>query len=255
MKRSSVLKSSLVVVLAATLAGCMVGPRYQKPVVNLPDQYRGATSQNDGDTSLAETKWDSLFNEPVLRQLVSTALTQNFDLQIAAERVQQTRAQFRHSEGEPFPLYQRSGAMECDTRLFGRKACPLSKKVRILSFRLHAGGHRATWELDLWGRIRRLNQSAKAQYLAAEENQLGVRMSLVADVMNAYFLLLEQDRELAIGIQTRDIARDGLRLTTLRRDQGVATGLDVRQAEAVYCTRRRRKSRRRSETSAKPKMR
>ena len=92
------------------------------------------------------------------------------------------------------------------------------------------------WELDLWGRLRRLNESARAQYLATEEARNGVKLTLVGDVMNTYFALREQDLELAISRQTGDIANDNLRLINLRHDQGAANALDVHQAEQFLYT-------------------
>jgi multidrug efflux system outer membrane protein len=92
------------------------------------------------------------------------------------------------------------------------------------------------WELDLWGRVRRLTESARAQYLATEEARHGVVTSLISDVTQTYFALRELDLELEIARKTRDIAQDGLRLTQLRHDQGAATGLDVRQAEQLLYT-------------------
>jgi multidrug efflux system outer membrane protein len=92
------------------------------------------------------------------------------------------------------------------------------------------------WELDVWGRLRRLNEAARAQYLATEEGRRAVVTTLIADVTDAYFLLQTLDRQLAIAERTRDIASDGLRLTQLRRQRGVATALDTRQAEQLLYT-------------------
>ena len=93
-----------------------------------------------------------------------------------------------------------------------------------------------SWELDLWGRLRRLSESARAQYLATEEGRRGVVVSLIGDVMNDYFLLRERDLELDIARRTRDIAQDNLRLVELRHTRGAATGLDVHQAEQFLYT-------------------
>src|ERR1700694_1387383 len=89
---------------ALSLAGCTVGPNYKRPAIVLPDQFRGAAPQNAADATLADTKWQDLFNDAVLRQLVETALKQNFDLRIAAERVQQARAQLDSRRANLFPF-------------------------------------------------------------------------------------------------------------------------------------------------------
>jgi multidrug efflux system outer membrane protein len=97
-------------------------------------------------------------------------------------------------------------------------------------------GINVSWELDIWGRIRRLNESARAQYLAQEEARHAVVSSLIADVMTTYLTLRELDLELEIARKTEDIAGNGLKLTNLRKERGVATGLDVRQAEQLLYT-------------------
>ena len=93
-----------------------------------------------------------------------------------------------------------------------------------------------SWEIDFWGRLRRLTEAARAQYLATEEGRRGALVSLVSQVMTTYFQLLEQDLELEIGRKTRDIANDNLRLVGLRHDRGAATGLDVSQAQQLLYT-------------------
>jgi NodT family efflux transporter outer membrane factor (OMF) lipoprotein len=229
------MKYAMVAAATMILTGCAVGPNYKRPAVVLPGQFRGAAPQVATEASIADTKWSDLFNDPVLRQLVETALKQNFDLQIAAERVQQARAQLDGRRANLFPFIDGQGQWTA-TRASTVGSVPSVAKGSDLSYAYTQAGIGASWELDLWGRLRRLNESARAQYLAAGENQLAVRMSLVAEVMNTYFSLLEQDRELGIGKQTRGIAVNGLRLTTLRRDRGAATGLDVHQAEQLLYT-------------------
>jgi NodT family efflux transporter outer membrane factor (OMF) lipoprotein len=229
------MKYVLVATAALILAGCAVGPNYKRPAVELPGQFRGASAQAAIEVSIADTKWADLFHDQVLRQLVETALKQNFDLQIAAERVQQARAQLDSRRANLFPFL--SGQAQWNaTRASTVGSLPFVSEGADLSYAYSQAGIGASWELDLWGRLRRLNESARAQYLAAGENQLAVRMSLVAEVMNTYFSLLEQDRELSIGRKTREIAEDGLRLTSLRHDRGASTGLDVQQANQLLYT-------------------
>jgi multidrug efflux system outer membrane protein len=232
---SSLKKYATVVAIAATLTGCMVGPKYKAPSIALPDQYRGAAATDSAAPSIAETKWQDLFKDPVLQKLVETALAQNFDLQIAAERVLQTQSQYDSRKANLFPFLNGQAQWNA-TRGSSAGSLPFIKEGTNLNYAYTQAGLGTTWELDLWGRLRSLNASARAQFLAADENRMAVRMSLVAEVMNAYFELLEQDRELKIANQTREIAENGLHLTTLRRDNGVATGLDIRQAEQLLYT-------------------
>lgn len=229
--------ASVSVVSALLLSGCMVGPNYQKPSMALPGQFRGApvsAGATADAASIADTKWQDLFNDPVLQQLVETALKQNFDIQIAAERVQEARAQFESQRANLFPFLNGQAQFNAD-RLSTIGGTPVPAGTN-LSYAYTQVGLGASWELDFWGRLRRLNEAARAQFLATQENQLAVRMTLVAEVMDAYFSLLEQDRELAIGKQTVEIAQNGLKLTTLRHDQGAATGLDVQQANQLLYT-------------------
>jgi multidrug efflux system outer membrane protein len=222
--------------LAALLSGCMTGPNYQRPAIALPGQFRGAPAQTaPADTSIADTKWQDLFHDPTLQQLVATALKQNFDIQIAAERVQEARAQFDSQRANLFPFLNGQAQFTAE-RASSIGATPFIPAGTNLSLSYSQIGVGASWELDFWGRLRRLNEAARAKFFAAQDNQLAVRMSLVADVMNTYFMLLEQDRELSIGKETRDIAENGLKLTTLRHDRGAATGLDVQQANQLLYT-------------------
>jgi multidrug efflux system outer membrane protein len=223
---------------AVLLAGCMTGPNYKKPAVDLPAQFRGsppAASGANATASIADTKWQDLFHDPVLQQLVETALKQNFDIQIAAEHVQEARAQFESQRANLFPFFTGQGQFDA-ARISTIGATPFIPPGTNLTVAYSQLGIGASWEPDFWGRLRRLNEATRATFLAAQENQLTVRMSLVAEVMDSYFTLLEQDRELAIGKQTRDIAENGLKLTTLRHNQGAATGLDVQQANQLLYT-------------------
>ena len=113
---------------------------------------------------------------------------------------------------------------------------PVSRRARPFPLAYTQAGLQLSWELDLWGRLRRLNEAARAQYLASEEARNGVIISLISDVMTTYFSLRELDLELDIGRQNNGIARDNLRLIRLRKDRGAANGLEVHQAEQFLYT-------------------
>ena len=216
------------------LTGCAVGPNYKRPAVAVPAQFRGAT-EAPGAGSLADVKWFDLFQDDVLKQLVKTALERNYDLRIAAERVLEARAQFGIQRSELFPTLNASGEFSA-VRSSRIGSIPFLPPGASTDVSFTQAGFTLGWELDVWGRLRRLTEAARAQYLASEEARHGVITTLVADVTTTYFGLRELDLELAIAHQTRDIAENGLRLTTLRRNRGVATGLDVRQAEQLLYT-------------------
>ena len=225
-------RASLAVLPALLLAGCAVGPNYKRPAVAVPDQYRGATADA---SSLAGKKWSDLFQDDALRQLVETALQQNFDLGIASERVLEARAQFRITRANEFPNVSAQAGFTAGRTPAASSLEPLPPGTSFQGSYWQVGLG-LSWELDLWGRLRRLSESARAEYLATEEGRRGVLVSLLGDVMDDYFLLRERDLELEIARQTRDIAQDNLRLVELRHTRGAATGLDVHQAEQFLYT-------------------
>jgi NodT family efflux transporter outer membrane factor (OMF) lipoprotein len=232
--------SPILAVLALGLSGCMVGPNYRRPQVATPDRFRGAPVENtstgvSAPQSVAEIKWFDLFQDDTLKQLVTSALGKNFDLRIAAERVLEARAQYGIVRANLLPTVDgqvqftatRSSSIGPST--FLRPGTDLSASFTQATGNLN-------WELDLWGRLRRLNQAARAQYLASEEARNGVIISLVGDVTNTYFAMREQDLELEISQQTGVIATDNLRLINLRHDRGAANALEVHQAEQFLFT-------------------
>ena len=222
------------VLLLCLLAGCAVGPNYQRPAVPVPPAYRGA-APDPAAPSLAETKWPDLFHDETLQQLVSTALAQNFDLAIASERVQETRSRYRIAVGGEYPTVggQTAFAANRPSRIGSSAFVPANAS---LDTSYTQSGFGLAWELDLWGRLRRMTEAARAQYLATEEGRRAVIVSLIADVTSGYFTLRERDLELEIAQATRDIADHNLRLITVRHDQGAATGLDLHQAEQFLYT-------------------
>jgi len=216
------------------LASCAVGPNYKRPTVDTPAEFRGAGTPATPQ-SLADTKWFDLFQDPVLTQIVTTALEKNFDLRIAAERVLQARAQLGSTRSALFPSLDAAGEFSANRVSSAGSVAfiPLGTNLDVSYTQV---GFSLGWELDVWGRLRRLTESARAQYLATEEARHGVIATLVADVTATYFSLRELDLELEIARETITTAENSLRLTQLRHRQGAATGLDVRQAEQLLYT-------------------
>jgi multidrug efflux system outer membrane protein len=214
----------------AVLSACTVGPNYKRPQVALPEQFHNAGTT--GQPSLADTKWQDLFNDPVLNQIVTTALEKNFDLRVAAERILEAQAQLGIARANQYPFldlqtsFTAARPSSYSTSTFLRPGTNLSASYTTV-------GAVLSWEIDLWGRYRRLTESARAQYLASQEGRNAVTVSLVSDVMNAYLQLLEQDLELDISRRTTGVAADGLKLVELRRQNGAASGLDVSQAQQL----------------------
>lgn len=219
---------------AAALSSCAVGPNYKRPAIAAPDQFRGADAPAS-PLSLADTKWFDLFQDDTLKQHVSTALERNFDVRIAAERVLQARAQLVGARADLFPSIDANGSFTAN-RGSSAGSIIFVPRGTNLDVSYTRAGFTLSWELDVWGRLRRLNEAARAQFLASEEARNGVITTLVSDVTATYFALRELDLELEIAKKTRTLAEDGIRLTNLRHDQGAATGLDVRQAEQFLYT-------------------
>jgi NodT family efflux transporter outer membrane factor (OMF) lipoprotein len=220
--------------VAALSAACTLGPNYKRPVVELPPGYRGDGSVPNGQQAgtLADLQWFDLFRDDTLTKLVDIALRQNFDVQIAAERVLQARALFRITRADQFPTLDASADVNTSrvSRAGVNRAIPegVSRDVSYTQ-----AGFSLGWELDVWGRVRRLTEAARAEYLATEEAQRGVVTTLVGDVTDTYLALRALDLELDIAHRTRDAARESLRLTDTRRERGVASGVDVRQSEQL----------------------
>src|SRR5688500_9912244 len=221
-----------VLTAGALLASCTLGRDYKRPAVETPSTYRFAPSGSE-TASLADLQWFELFRDETLTGLVQTALRQNFELRIAAERILQARAAYGITRADQFPSVDVSAgatALRSSQRGAGGAAGADSDLSYVQA------GFSVGWELDVWGRLRRLSEAARAQYLATEEARHGVVTTLVADVSQTYLALRALDLELEIARRTRDVATDSLRLTETRRASGVASALDVRQAEQLLFT-------------------
>lgn len=231
--RNLILGASLLV-----LTGCAVGPNYKRPQVGLPGEFRGAPPAAAGPgsaVSIVDTKWQDLFPDPILQQMVTAALQHNFDLLAAAQRVEEARAQLGITRANQLP------SLDAQLGFTGARSSTIGANTFVpaglnLSSSYTTLGAALSWELDLWGRLRRLTEASRARYIASEEARRGVTVSLVSNVMEAYFQLLEQDLELDISKKTQGVAKDSLNLVELRRQRGAASGLDVRQAEQLLFT-------------------
>ncbi|HEY6988441.1 MAG TPA: efflux transporter outer membrane subunit [Bryobacteraceae bacterium] len=215
------------------LTSCAIGPNYKRPVVQTPAAYNGPPAPSDA--SIADLAPFDLFHDPTLTELLKAALAQNNDLSIAAERVLEARAQFGVARSNQFP------SLDATAQFNSSRTSSIGSYTFIppgtdLSSTFTQAGFSLSWELDLWGRVRRLKESARAQYLATEEARHGVMATVIADVTTNYLSLLELDQELEIAQHTREIGEQGLKLTELRHQRGAATGLDVRQAQELLYT-------------------
>jgi multidrug efflux system outer membrane protein len=216
---------SLAPTLAAVLlAGCAVGPNYRRPAVDAPEVTRGQVAPAEAD-SLADLSWWDVFDDPVLQSLVNEAIRSNHDLATATARVEQSRQLVGVARSDLFPQIGYQGeAARGKTIVTG---------VSGETGNAFLGAFNLAWEIDIWGRIRRATESARAQYLGTEAFRRGVLLTLVSDVAQAYFELLELDRELDIARLSTKSFQDTLGLFTRRYEGGIGTLLEVSRAEAA----------------------
>ena len=222
-------KRYLAALLPALLAaGCMVGPKYQKPDVTFPDGFRAQIAATDAN-SFADLPWWSVFDDKALQGLITEALTNNYDLQIAIARIEQARAMVGVVQSEGKPQVGYGGFAEGNREIVAQRRSP-----GTVTYGTFAGLLNATWELDIWGRIRHATDAARANLLAQEDVRRGVILTLVSDLAAAYFRLLELDGELSIAEESARVYKQTLDLFTVRFNAGRDSRLAVERAQAAY---------------------
>jgi multidrug efflux system outer membrane protein len=222
-------KKLVAVSLAVAFAGgCAVGPDYKQPPVNAPAQYREVQGPPAPAGSLADQFWWEVFQDETLRQLIDEALLTSYDVQIAAWRVEEARARGGIARSEFFPQVFYGGQYSRSQQ--SSYAFPGNHET----VNLNSVNVNFNWELDVWGRIRRLSEAAKAQYLATEDARRGVLLSLVADVASTYFRLRELDEELVISKNTADAFQGTAKLFERKLSEGAASALETAYASAAY---------------------
>jgi multidrug efflux system outer membrane protein len=213
------------------LAGCTVGPNYKRPTVNVPTDYRDSmTAQAATVSSLGNEKWWDVYQDPVLVQLIHTALQQNYDVRIAATRVLQAQAQLGITRANQFP------SASVGAGVFSQQNAKVSSLFP--AYEVNAGQINLSviWNLDFWGKYRRQTEAARAQMLASEWGQQAVISSLIANVATAYFQLRALDAELEIAKRTLRSRQQSLQLTQVLETHGSASDLDVSQSEQLVYT-------------------
>ena len=216
---------TLTLVAAVALGGCAVGPDYKRPALPAPDNFYGMSGPAS-EASLADTKWWDLFADPALRSLIEEALRNGYDVRLAAARVEESRARYGIAGSLYYPdLGYSAGLSRVHTSAYSLPGNVTGNQVTANAL--------VSWELDVWGRVRRLNEAARAQYLATEEGRRAVVLSLVADVASAYFDLRDLDAELEISRRTRATFQDTYDLFSRRLAGGAASALETARAEAL----------------------
>jgi len=223
---------------AMVLAGCAVGPNYQRPQVKTPENFRAPEALPAPQAaSLADLKWWEVFRDERLQDLIRAALAANYDLRDAVTRVEGARASLGVTRSNQLPQVGATGETNF-TRLSREGATPLP--ATFLPSQNRNWGEAMlnflSFEVDIWGRLRRATEAARANLLSAEDYRKAVVVTLVSDVATAYLHLRELDYELEISKATLASRQDSLKLTTELQTGGLATLLDLRQSEQLVET-------------------
>jgi outer membrane protein, multidrug efflux system len=212
--------------VTALLAGCTVGPKYQRPAVKTPESYynlppgQTANGQAAGGPSLGDERWWAVFKDEELQKLIRAGLENNFDVKIAASRIAQAQAQVGVARANQLPSIGAGPSVTSES--LGGFSLSYIQLAALVS-----------WTPDFWGQYRRATEAARADLLAAEWNRREVVATLVSNIAIAYFQMRELDTELEISRNTLGSRRESLALTETLSNGGAAALLDVRQAEQL----------------------
>jgi multidrug efflux system outer membrane protein len=214
-------KISTAALLILLLAGCSVGPKYKRPAIQPPADFYAERQSNA--SSQADAAWWELFKDPVLQGLIREALQNNYDLRLALARVEQERALAGVTRSQYFPQVGYGAAISGQ-----RDPAPF-----IASHTYYAYTFNTIWEMDLFGRIRRLNEAQRAVYFASEEARRDIRLLVLAEVASGYFLLRALDANLEIAHRTVESFQVTLDLFQRKFEGGASSGLGVARAQAA----------------------
>lgn len=218
--------------LAALLGGCMFGPDYRRPHVEVMEKYRfDDIARHD----IADVLWWKQFGDPALNELIDTALIENKDIRIAAARIEEFQGRYGATRSELFPQLSGNARGERlrSTELLWPNRLPPGLDPYHNSYQLSIN---ANWELDIWGRVRRLTEAARAQLFASEAGRRAAILTLVSSVASSYINLLVLDRQLEIAKATAASRRETLRVFELRYEGGIISLLELAQIRSQYET-------------------
>ena len=221
------------IVVVSLLAVSVAGQKKNLPPVKIPNEFRGAeTTVPTDQTSIGDLKWFEIFKDDELQKMVRMAKEQNYDLRLAVARINAARANLGLARSDQLPQFAAGADLTTSRVSSNGPSGALGQGARTRSFGEVFLGL-LTFELDVWGRLRQQTKAARAELRASEEDRKTVETIVVGDVAAGYFSLLELDSELNIARRTLAARQESLRLIALRQQGGLATALDVRQAEEL----------------------
>lgn len=221
-------KPSIIVVCAA-LAGCSLMPDYQRPEPPISAQWP-ETAQTDGAREATALDWRDFFPDARLQALIATALEHNRDMRIAAAHVEEARALYGIVRADRLPSVD-AAAGAASARTPGDLSFT---GLPLTTHRYDVGLSMLSFELDFWGRVKSLNEAALASYLASEEAQRALRLSLISEVANAYFTQLEMAERTQLAVETLKSREETRMMVDRRRQLGLAGDLDFLAADGAY---------------------
>jgi len=221
-------KLAVLIIVLATITGCTVGPDYVRPEIDTPEDWRFKIEDAAGTVN---TEWWEQFNDPVLDALINRALLNNKDVRIAAARVEEFAARVDITRAGFYPQIGYDGSARRGS-ISSAAASKLPGTSRINDSYMAALN--VGWELDVWGRIRRATEAARAQLLATEEGRRTVILTLVTSVASSYINLRNLDQQLQISIRTLDTRGKSVELFQIQFEGGVVSALEVAQIRSEY---------------------
>jgi multidrug efflux system outer membrane protein len=220
------IRTSAAILLALSLCACKVGPNYKRPALTVPDTYRGvapdASTQPPVGQAFADMQWASVFQDEVLQGLIKEALTNNYDMKIAATRVLQANANLGITRADQFPSLNGSFGITNERNQLYPKAPTFD-----------IAGLSLNYIVDFWGQYRRATEAARATLLATKYGQSVVQTTLISSVSSNYFLLRQYDAQLVYSKETVDADQEILKLNNIKFKGGESAITDVYQAETL----------------------
>lgn len=216
-------KKALSLAILFLLSGCAIGPRYHTPETEAPEKFREMDTATD--KSLADVPWWEVFQDKALQGLIREGVRNNHDLKLAAARVEEARASIGVARADILPQTDLTAGAQRDRN--SQLLYPATERLTST----YSGGFNTSWEIDLWGRLRQKIRAAREEAEASGEFRRGVMITLVADIAQGYFQLRQYDLQLVIAQDTLETRKKTLEFFTQRAKGGVASGLEVAQAE------------------------